>query len=155
MSTKAEIQALIESKLASGSGIIAIDHRDVLKDDVDNVLDNLYGLKTTDTNATTNVLTEFSPDRVYDLKIDKQGGEVNLRGRLKNNTGVVLPFYSSFAEITNNEYFQDNYIYSFYGKSTSSGDDLLCFLSNNFLIISSPIGIGETVSIDFKYNTLN
>lgn len=87
MSTKAEIEANIDAKLASGSGITATEHRAVLKDDLVSILNECYPDIVNDTHVTQNVFLPDAAGVEYDLKIVKQGRLVFLSGTITNNTG--------------------------------------------------------------------
>jgi hypothetical protein len=102
MSTKTEIQAHIDAKLPSGGvGILAADHRNVLKDEDDSILQNAYGTVIVDTHLTSNVFTlKAGIDVEYEIKILKQFRSVTLSGFVRCLSGYI----TSFADITNAEF---------------------------------------------------
>ena len=116
--------------------------------------DNFYGLKTTDTNATTNVITESSSDKVYDVKTIKKGGQVTITGTLRNNTGAILPGGTSWFSISNTEYYQiTSSVYDLVGESIFNRDSVFLTLSGNVLTSSDIIGAGERVIFTLIYST--
>ena len=106
MATKAQIQANIDAKLASGQagGITAAQHRGAIKDDAISILNEMYNTSTvTDTEASTNILTFDSSDWSYNLNFKKQGGVVYVHGSITNNSASGRGS-STISDITNSEY---------------------------------------------------
>ena len=101
MSTKTEIQAHIQNNLPSGAGILAADHRNVLKNANDSFLENAYATEIVDTHLTSNVFTLKAGVNVeYEIKILKQFRSVTLSGFVRCLSGYI----TRFAEITNAEF---------------------------------------------------
>ena len=116
--------------------------------------DSFYGEKTTDTNASTNVLTEFTSTKAYDVKTIKKGGQVTITGTLRNNTGAILSGGTSWFTISNAEYLQiTSSVYDFTGESILNRDSIFLTLSGNVLTSSDIIGAGERVIFTLIYST--
>ena len=72
MSDKATIETLINTDLASAKPIFAVDHRNVLKDDTDSLLNNFYPTESSDSEATESILTLTTVSSAnFDLKVLK------------------------------------------------------------------------------------
>ena len=85
MSTKTTIQNLIDTNIASGSDITAIEHRAVLT----SILNNLYPTTQIETNA-TDVITTSNANFSYTLNFTKVGRLVHVTGKANNISGVIL-----------------------------------------------------------------
>ena len=162
MATKAQIQNLINTNLASGSGIEAVDHRAVLNQ----VLDNLYGIVTTDKNeisgTTNNVVTSTNSDFQYRLSITKQGGLVHLNGILFTPITAVIPSNTVFFNITNPEYLMDTSSNVLLISVTSLGistigniQTIRVSLANQQFQILDPIPVNQQIRFSLTYNTAN
>jgi len=159
MAKKAEIQNLINTNIASGSDIKAVDHRAVLTD----VLDNFYGLKTFDydrTSGTTSNILTTSSNLTYEVDITKNGTRVNLTGTIVNNSGVLLPNSTSVFEITNSDYLMQDtnangtFTYSVLTKGiVINNDDVSLQLINNTLRILEPTPRNLSIKFSITYNT--
>ena len=158
MSTKAEMIALVDAKLPTGSSIPAIDHRATMHTDADSAITNFYGTQIIDSNASTNIVTEDASTKTYSLAIMKKGGSVHISGNIHNNTGSLtatgLIGGVTWFDITTPEYEQlsGTTIYVT-GNSAGSGEPIQFLLNTNSFAALSPIGINETIYIDFTYNT--
>jgi len=157
MATKSNIITLIQSFLTGNSSKTTWEeHEDILFDETDSILGELYKTTSiTDTNASTNVFTEIDSDIIYNLKVKKQGGLVNVKGTIRNNTGSVLRAFESILEVTNLEYVPVDFglvntntingeIINLSLAVPSSGDTRLITLANNFFN-------GETLLININY----
>ncbi|MCP4984848.1 MAG: hypothetical protein GY928_01925 [Colwellia sp.] len=79
MSTKAQIETLIDTDLASTSDITAIEHRNVLNNDNASVLNNMYGTELVDSDSTQTYFTlQTAASATFDMTILKQGREVTV-----------------------------------------------------------------------------
>jgi hypothetical protein len=110
--TKAEIQNLINTNLADGSGILAEKHREVEA----GLLDNSYGTIINENRTTTNHGTRVTNpnvvkiDILYGISILKQGRIVIIKGFVWNQTGSIISnnYTNDFVfEIVDSEYFPD------------------------------------------------
>ena len=109
MATKATIETLINTNLATGSLITATEHRAVEQA----LLDALYPTPIYETHTTTNTITAKNPTLSglhYNISIIKQGRLVTITGILWNNTGSQVTNTDYFFEIINSEYFPDTTI---------------------------------------------
>jgi hypothetical protein len=154
MSTKAQITGNITTKLASGALIPASSHRGVLEADSESIVNNFYGLKLSDTNASTNVFTENNAGKIYILRIIKQGGAVRVVGTCRNATGAVTGADEVWFTITNTEYQQQTSAPEYpISNSAGTGESIRCILASNSFASFDPVGIQETFNIDFEYRT--
>lgn len=153
MATKSEIQTLIDTDLASTSDITAAEHRNVLKDDGNSLLDEIYASVVTDDETTTNVFTADNANKEYNLNIVKQGRKVRVSGTINNDTGGVTAGFITWCDITTTEYQQNSTIYRFTGVSQTDASHITFTLGLNSLGVSDPLADGETVNIDFTYFT--
>lgn len=162
MATKAEIQNLINTNLSSGSGIEATDHRAVLNQ----VLNNLYGIKKYDENSLTNttntVVTFKEVDLAYKLFITKTGTRVNIDGFIFNQKGVIIPANTVFFTLSNPEYLMDtliigqSYVVRDLGFSSTGNLDIIRLeLSSQDFKILDPMPISENTRFSITYNTAN
>lgn len=98
MSTKAEIQANINTKLASASSITALEHREVLSTDSDSVLGNLYSAPISE-SQNTGTITTGNSDFDYNIDITKIGNLVHIAGVVvSKGIGNSVVFEISDAE---------------------------------------------------------
>ena len=102
MSTKSQIQALIDANLADASNITATEHRAVETE----LLNAFYPTVSTVTQADTSILTlnsALAGTVEYELNVCKVGRLVTITGVIYKQSGSssVVPFF----EITNSDYF--------------------------------------------------
>ena len=153
MSTKAEIISNIDTKLASASLIPATDHRAVLHTEASNLLDTTYGLVSSDTNATTVVVTEDNANKTYILNTIKQGGKTEMKAIIRNATGTITAANEVWFSITTTEYEQQTGLpVPVFGLSTLTGETIRLVLTGDVLASIDPIGLNETVDVIFTYN---
>ena len=153
MSTKAEIISNIDTKLASASNIPATDHRAVLHTGTSNFLDTTYGLVTSDTNATTVIVTENNANKTYILNTIKQGGKTEMKAILRNGTGAITAANEVWFSITTTEYEQQSgFPVPVFGLSSLTGETIRFVLTGNVLASIDPIGINESLDVIFTYN---
>jgi hypothetical protein len=153
MSTKAQIQTQINTII---TGVLnpATTVRAVLGTDADSFLENFYGLKLSDTNASTNVFTEYNAGKIYIVRIIKQGGAIRVVGTGRNATGAVTGADEVWFDITNTEYQQQTSAPEYpISHSAGTGESIRCILTSNSFATSDPVGIQETFNIDFEYRT--
>lgn len=152
MSTKAEIQALIDSDLASASSITAVEHRNVLINDTDSVVEQIYpDIVPESTYSSFFSITEDSGNFDYLVYFCKTGRRVNING-----TAVAIGNQSNtkpIFEIVLSEYLQQEIAYGI-GTITNSGTVPLK-LNANVLSFVGTILNGERVEFDFNYNVIN
>lgn len=153
MSTKADIIALINTNLASGGTIPASAHRAALHTSAASVVENFYGTQVTDTNASTNVVTESSSTKTYVIRVIKQGRRVNIQGTITNGTGAILPSDTDWFSITTTEYEQNASPYYFTGFVGGTNEPVAMVLTSDVLGTLQSVGIGETIYFNISYNT--
>tara|TARA_R110000803_G_scaffold108393_3_gene176655 strand:+ start:13 stop:480 length:468 start_codon:yes stop_codon:yes gene_type:complete len=153
MSTKAQMQTQINT-IETGVLNPATTVRAVLGTESSSILENFYGLKLNDTNATTNVLTEVTTNNSYTASIIKQGYSVEINLVLRNNTSAIIPANTSWFSISNTDYAQEtSSVRSEWGFSIFTGDAIKFYLTGDVLKNQSIIGIGERVELNLTYNT--
>ena len=148
MATKTTIENLINSNLASGSNITASEHRAVLNIN----LNELYPTPISDTQATTNVVTKIGTKFTYNLQFSKVGRNIHVCGSITNVSGSILNSVEEILEVTNSE-FEPYTTYGFLG-SNLNGNVSLSFSSDALVLVSS-MGVGETITINQTYQSLN
>lgn len=157
MATKAEIITHINTDLASGILIPASNHRGVLHTDVDSIVENFYGIKTTDTGATTNVFTiaaGVSSDIIYSVTTTKQGGVVNVTGSFRNISGSFISGATTLFEITNSEYLQQSATsVTDVGFSNSTNEIIQVNMNSSDFVVLNEVGVDEVILFDLTYNT--
>lgn len=153
MSIKSAIQTQINT-IQTGVLNPAIRVREILGDTSTSLLENFYGLKLSDTNASTNVFTENNAGKIYILRIIKQGGVVRVVGTCRNATGAVTGADEVWFTITNTEYQQQTSAPEYpISHSAGTGENIRGILTTNVFASSDPVGIQETFNIDFEYRT--
>lgn len=153
MSIKSEIQTRINT-IETGVLNTATTVRAVFGTNEDSLLENFYGLKITDTNASTNAFTESASNKIYSVRIVKQGGVVRVVGTGRNNTGAVIGANAVFFTITNTDYQQQASAPEYpISHSAGTGENIRCILTTNSFATFDPVGIGETFNINFEYRT--
>lgn len=166
MSTKSQIQALIDANLADASNITATEHRAVETE----LLNAFYPTVTTVTQADTSILTVnpiFGENLKYELNICKVGRLVTITGIIYKISGFGTPSTTWFFEITNSEYFGKNNslsatsIYDFVAINTISKDytntypaffDTCEIRSDNKCYIGMAVGF---IRVNFQYFATN
>tara|TARA_R110000796_G_scaffold228458_1_gene345640 strand:- start:58 stop:525 length:468 start_codon:yes stop_codon:yes gene_type:complete len=153
MSTKAQIQTQINT-IQTGVLNTALRVREILGTTTTSFLENFYGLKLLDTNATTNVVTQSSSGLVYSVRVIKQGGAVRVVGTGRNATSAVTGANTVFFTITNTDYLQQTSAPEYpISHSAGTGENIRCVLTTNVFATFDPIGVNETFNIDFEYRT--
>lgn len=156
MGIKSDIISKIDTDLASTSDILATEHRGVLHGTNNSLVDNFYGLKTGDINASTNVVTEDNANKEYTVSTIKQGFAVEINGTLVNNTAATTGIDTIWFSITTTEYEQQGSSKRFItGHSASTGEPIRFVLFNNEFKSLDPIAVGESVRFTLTYNTQN
>lgn len=92
MSTKTQIQTLIDTVLASEGGISGADVRNVLKDSADSILENIYPTPLVDSDATETYLdltNADDPNATFSVTITKNGRWVDINGTYTTAVGNV------------------------------------------------------------------
>lgn len=91
MSTKAQLQTLIDTNLATGQPVTAVLHRDMLKDNTNNILDNMYADEIVDTEITANeFLLDILGSAQFSFKILKQGRMVTVTGNITSDVSNLI-----------------------------------------------------------------
>lgn len=102
MATKAQIQALIDAQITSGAPqITAVEHRDVLKDNANSILNELYGDVQEYTHLDGNTFFTLiqDPAAQYVIRVCKQGRQVHMTGNI-----IAVGFITNFANIQAGEF---------------------------------------------------
>ena len=160
MSTKAQIQADINSKLASGSTILASEHREVENE----LLDNFYPSEITE-NETTNSITINNADFDYVVKIVKIGRLVTISGTFEqkaSSSGLSTIFN---IDLTNSEFKPsetalsnptDTFPTLAVGSGNIGSQQTTCGIlgSGAFYLLGSSL-TGEKGAFSITYNTFN
>jgi hypothetical protein len=153
MSTKAQIQAQINT-IETDVLNPALRVREILGTTSTSFLENFYGLKLSDTNASANVFTQSNAGLVYSVRVIKQGGIVRVVGTGRNATSAVTGGNTVFFTITNTEYQQQTSTPEYpISNSAGTGENIRCILTTNVFATFDPIGVNETFNIDFEYRT--
>ena len=116
------------------------------------IVDNIYPTPISDTQLTTNVVTKISTNFTYNLQFTKTGRNIHVYGSITNISGSILSSVEEILEVTNSE-FEPYTTYNFIG-SNLNGNVMLSFNSDALTLISS-MGIGETITINQTYQSLN
>lgn len=161
---KAAIGTLIDTDLASASSIPAADHRGVLKDDENSILNTIYPNEIQETHS-SNTITISNANFNYNIKIVKQGRQVNINGFAENVSGFALLLPELFSiDIAGEPNFTPSALYTdslgmlnFTGHIGRIGtENAPVILSTTGKIHSATaIGIAETIYFEITYNTLN
>ncbi len=155
MSTKADLSTLIDTDLASGQPIIATQHRNVLKDDVSSVLENIYANEITDTEITQNQFTLTTVgSATFTFLLFKQGAKITLTGTITSLVSAlrnVGTFNSGVFESSS------NIIYHGMGIKPSTTDNISLSITNSTgvttLFLQPDLNIGETLNFSITYNS--
>tara|TARA_R100000541_G_scaffold54704_1_gene63292 strand:+ start:368 stop:877 length:510 start_codon:yes stop_codon:yes gene_type:complete len=169
MATKQDIINKVDTDLASGGNIAAVSHRGVLHGNNDSLIENFYGIESTDENTggvlTSNVITSVSTDLAYKMFITKSGSTVNMTGFIRNSSGTILPANTLFFTITNNEYkvksssginpYRVVVIASSYDTNFATFDVDRVVLQNDELRVTQAVAINSILRFSLTYNTDN
>lgn len=147
MSTRAEIQALIDTDLADSSNITATEHRNVLADDSDSILENIYMTPVTETQV-SNTITTNNAYYDYNVNFTKTGRNVHITGSVTSKDNNAL-FLAPIFAISDSEY-QTSYI-AFGSGVTDAGETMRIGLSSNNLIMYNVLFANETMYINITY----
>ena len=168
MATKQNIINKVDTDLASGGNIQATDHRGVLHGTSDSLIENFYGIVTTDNSNTsspsnTGIVTPIDSNQNYGLDITKNGNRVNISGSIRNDSGSILPVSTLFFTITDTEYLMQvsSGDSSFYGVAckgislSGAYEDITLRLAGNVLSIKDAMPINSIYKFSLTYNTIN
>jgi len=152
--SKALIENLVDTNLASGTAITATEVRDVLKDDINSLLNTFYPSETTDTQATESVLTLVLPlSANFNLRILKTGSKVSISCTITGlitiaTIGVITA--GEFTSITGQTYYTVGY-----ETTTATAKQISIVNSGGItnLLISPELAVGETVNFTIFYNS--
>ena len=118
----------------------------------DTLLNNVYPTPISDTQLTTNIVTNIGTQFTYDLQFSKVGRNIHIYGSITNISGSILSSVEDILKITNSE-FEPYTNYTLMG-SKSNGNVDLSFNSDALTLVSS-MGVGETIIINQTYQSLN
>jgi len=149
MSTRAEIQALIDADLADASDITATEHRNVLANATDSILENIYMTPINDTHSSNTITTDNSNFN-YDIEITKIGRQVHIVGTVSANTSLAAG--ATMFAISDTDY---QTTYQAYGKIIGTGTTGGIQLSSNNLNLLQSIFELEVIFIDITYDVTN
>ena len=110
----------------------------------------IYPDITLDTQATTNIFTQFGSNFNYTLRVFKVGNLVSVNGSIENVSGSIVSNVK-VADITTSEYLPD-------GKGYQSNFDGVTFRiddTDNALTLISSLGIGESQYVAITYKTVD
>lgn len=153
MATKAEIEAVINAQLASGQvgGISAINHRNVLKDNSQSILEAIYA-SGVDDDEVTQTYTTSNARFDYNITFRKIGSTIILTGNFTVN--ISAPSNVTLFSITNSEF---NCIAKNYSCSTNSSTGEVGFLRiiNDVVFTRTSFFAGENHNFTLIYTALN
>lgn len=112
MSTRTQLQTLINTNLANASSITAAEHREV----ENSLLNELYPTVTFETRVSNSITTENTTytGNNYQIYIAKQGRKVTIYGSITNSTSNMVGGSSAwFFEIIEPEFKQKEGTYAF------------------------------------------
>ena len=145
MATKTQIQNAINT-IDDGGLNTAAEMRSVLE----LIKNAMYPDITLDTQATTNVFTQFGSTFNYTLRVFKVGNLVSVNGSIENVSGSIVSNVK-VADITTSEYLPN-------GKGYQSNFDGVTFRiddTDNALTLISSLGIGESQYVAITYKTVD
>lgn len=153
MATKAQIQSLITEYLDSGSvaGILAINHRTVLKDDANSFLEAIYA-SGVDDDEVTQTYTTSNARFDYNITFRKIGSEIILTGDFTVNTSAGANVTLFSIDNTDFHCIAKNYVCS---TSTSSGGSGFLRIINNVVFTRTAFFAGENHNFTLTYTALN
>ena len=153
MATKAEIQSLITADLASGvvGGILAIKHRNVLKDDANSILEAIYASGAND-NESDQIYTTSNARFEYNITFRKIGSEIILTGDFTVNTSAGANVTLFSIDNTDFHCIAKNYVCS---TSTASGGSGFLRIINNVVFTRTSFFAGEKHNFTLTYTALN
>ena len=152
MSTKTQIQTLINTNLADGSSITAPEHREV----ENSLLNELYPTNIYETQSSNTITTENTSNFGYQIHIIKQGRLVTITGSIINNNSFIVGnnIGNWFFEIVNSEFFQNTSNPSAIGFVRGDRDTSYVELKNNKLYCNL-IQAFSTINFQLTYTTQN
>ena len=151
MSTKTTIQNLIDTNLASGSDITAIEHRAVLT----SVLNELYSDVILQDTTLTEILSPLTSDINYKILISKNGNNVIINGYIRNEGSAIDGGFELF-DIVDTEYRQRVPLDSLavvLGVTQIPSVILVFKLNNKIALGNIGLGFNETIYFNFNYKT--
>jgi len=116
------------------------------------LVNEIYPIPISDTQATTNVVTKIGTNFTYNLQFTKTGRNIHVYGSITNISGSILSSVEEILEVTNSE-FEPYTNYTLTG-SNSNGNVVLSFNSDALTLVGS-MGVGETIIINQTYQSLN
>lgn len=152
MSTKTNIQNLINTNLADASSITASEHRAV----ENALLNELYPTPIYESSESTNTITSKNSaiaTNLYGVSIVKQGRLVTISGYLTNNSFNILNNSSWFFEIINSEYFPDTTVNPIIYRMGNNRQLIFTTSNKRFGIHNCDAGLRSDFQI--TYSTLN
>ena len=116
------------------------------------LVNEIYPTPISDTQSTTNVVTKIGTNFTYNLQFSKVGRNIHVCGSITNISGSILSSLEEILEVTNSE-FEPYTNYTLIG-SNSNGNVQLSF-NSDALILSTSMGVGESIIINQTYQSLN
>ncbi|MCP4984846.1 MAG: hypothetical protein GY928_01915 [Colwellia sp.] len=157
MSTKAEIENVIDTNLASESNITATEVRDTLKNNTHSLLTNFYPTELTDTESTENVLTLSTPaSATFDLTITKTGRRVRLSMTITASSTITLIGIITAGELTSttdSNYYAIAQIVSGTFNNQQRKITIVNIAGTTTLSINGGLSSGETATFTIYYNS--
>lgn len=149
MATKAEITALINANLASGSGITATEHREVLHTNANSILENIYGSIIEDTH-TSQTITTANANFSYRIIVSKVGRFVTITGGFTCLNSVNLQ--STIFVFSDTKYHTiDSETSSGFAQKFSNTDVVRVFMFPDRLVTSKTMIAGEAFGFSITY----
>jgi hypothetical protein len=156
MSTKTQIQTLINNNLADGSSITASEHREVEIVLLNELYPtNIYETRDDNTITTQNTNAAYLTNS-YEINIVKQGRLVTISGKLINESGnsVTNSINAWFFQIVGTEYLQSSATPLTIGfVSSGSGTGSIQLLQNK--LYCAYLGGLSTINFQLTYTTQN
>lgn len=120
------------------------------------IVDTIYTDITTDTNSSTNIVSEnlVKTGFDYNIVIMKIGNKVTIKGEFSNNTGFIVGSSTSdyIFTITNSEYLPNNLDNFFmFGTNITSLENVRLNFDTNKLLISSALDVDSVVNFEITY----
>lgn len=141
MATKTEQQNLINTNLASGISIPAVDHREVELSLVDEIYGNIYvGGSLIPISTYDNIINELTPNLRTNCIFSKNGNILSFFIEITNSTGSIIGLTDVF-EFSN--YFQ---VLIGFPQSCISNSKKITFSTNKMTI--NRLSVGEIISFD-------
>lgn len=166
MPTRAQIEALIQSKLSGIAGVTThADHEDLLFDETNSILNAVYG-SVVQEDETTGTITTTGTNFDYDVQIMKVGRRVQINGIAQETSGTIPTDSTIFTLTGGTEYVADTtpmitvlgveFLAIGQARSFLSGDVFtVALLTDGTLYSMDAVGANEAFFFNITYNTQN